>query len=518
MMNAAIRTIKSSSDIDKEPHSIEQSGTRGLTKASRLGALGLLGISSLLMTGCLVGPNYQRPKIDAPALYRQQRAAEQASFADLPWWQVFKEETLRSLIQTALANNYDLRVAVTRIEQARAVAAQARSQYFPMIDYQAQISGQQNAFTSLLSPGEFRSLGLGLITAAWELDLWGRIRRSNEAALADLLATEEARRGVTLSLVSDVAQAYIELLGLDRELEVAKSNQISFQRTLDIFTDRLRGGVASKLETDRAGGAEATVSASIPELERQIALKENQINVLLGNNPGAVPHTDKLLDNVIPPQIPVGLPSALLERRPDIMQAEQNVRAANAQIGVATANFFPQIGLTAFYGRVSVPLEDITKGSANAVSIAGTATGPIFQGGLLRARKRQAVAAWQENVLTYQQTTLNAFQEVANLLVSREKYEQIRTEQLRAEQVYLDAVDVATQRYVAGKASYYEVLEAQQQLYPVQVSLAQTETNRRTVVVQLYRSLGGGWNLPGANWTPPPGTIPTPAPAPKPQP
>jgi multidrug efflux system outer membrane protein len=261
--------------------------------------------------------------------------------------------------------------------------------------------------------------------------------------------------------------------------------------------------VASKLETSRAAAAEATTAANIPELERQIALTENQISVLLGSNPSDIKHTAKLLDEIVPPEIPAGLPSALLERRPDVLEAEQLMRSANAQVGVATANFFPQIGLTALLGRASSPLSSLSLGQSTVWSLAGNATGPIFQGGALTAQKRQSVAFWEQAKLQYEQTSLNAFSDVSNALISRQKYEATRIQQIQAVQFYQESVEVSLQRYTAGKASYYEVLEAQQQLFPAEISLAVTELNRRIVMVQLYRALGGGWNLKDPDWVGP---------------
>jgi outer membrane protein, multidrug efflux system len=494
--------------------------------ASRLRGTRLLLILLLLVVflpGCLVGPNYSRPKVNAPPAFRgAQGAAEQASFADLPWWEVFKDETLQGLIKTALVNNYDLRIAVTRIEQAQQVALEARAQFFPFFNYQGTIGGAKNPLGAIAAGGlgvTPKSQGAVLIavTAAWEADVWGKIRRMNEAAKAQYLATEEAKRGVMLSLVSGVAQAYFQLLGLDLQLEIARQNTANFADTLKLFTERLEGGVASKLQTSRAAGAEYTAAATIPELERQIALTENEINVLLGQNPAPVPHTAKLLEETLPPEVPAGLPSALLERRPDILTAEQQVRAANAEIGVAQANFFPQISLTAFLGRGSSPLSNFTSPNALVWNALANAAGPIYQGGLLRAQKRQAIAAWEQTALEYQQTALDAFQDVSNALISRQQYEATRVEQARAVQAYEEAVKVAFQRYNAGKASYYEVLEAQQLLFPAQSNLAQTELNQRLVIVQLYKALGGGWNLQDPQWMGPQApTSPTSPTAPKP--
>ena len=460
----------------------------------------------LLPLGCAVGPNYQRPRVSTPTEYRNgEAAAQQASIADLPWWEVFKDSRLRELVQTALANNYDLRIAVTRIEQSRQIAAQVRAQYFPFLNYGVTASDGKNEFVGGMVPngGQTRGAFAAAASVAWEADLWGRLRRENEAARAQYLATEQARRAVMLSLVSDVAQAYFELLDLDLQLDIAKQTTESFSQTVSLFAHRLEGGVASKLDTSRAEAAHATAAASIPELERQIALKENQISVLLGNNPSPIPHSAILLDQVVPPDIPSGLPSALLERRPDILAAEEQLRSANAQIGVATANFFPRIGLTALFGRASSPLDSLSSGQATVWSVAGNIAGPIFQGGALKAQKQQAVALWEQSKLQYAQTAQLAFQDVSNALVSRMKYEAIRAEQARAVEAYQESVKVSIQRYIAGKASYFEVLDAQLQLYPAENALAFTELNRRTVVVQLYKALGGGWNLKDPDWAGP---------------
>jgi len=481
-----------------------ENGTGEARFASQL--LALILALFLVASGCAVGPNYKRPTVNAPTEYRgAQVAAQQASFADMPWWEVFKDERLKELIQTALANNYDLRVAITRIEQSRQIAAQARAQYFPFINYSVSSSDGRNEFAGTVVPngGQTKGAFVAAASVAWEADVWGRLRRLNESARAQYLATEEARRGVMLTLVSDVAQAYFLLLGLELQLEIGKQTTISYGQTLNLFTQRLEGGVSSKLDTSRAAASLATAAATIPELEREIALAENQLSVLLGNNPGEIMHTAKLLDEIVPPEVPAGLPSALLERRPDVLQAEQLLRSANAQVGVAAANFFPQIGLTALLGRASSPLSALSSGQANVWSIAGNVAGPIFQGGALKAQKRQAVAFWEQSKLQYEQTALNAFQDVSDALISRQKYDAIREKQDEAVQASQEAVKISLQRFVAGKSSYYEVLEAQQQLFPAQIALAQTELNRRTVIVQLYKALGGGWNLQDPDWVGP---------------
>lgn len=459
--------------------------------------------ATLLLSGCALGPNYVRPKVNVPADFRgAEGAAQQASYADLPWWEVFKDEQLKSLIKTALANNYDLAIAVSRVEQAREIANVARSQYFPAVGYSVGASDGKNEFLGTVAPGLGTTKGAFLAagSVAWEADIWGHIRRLNEAALAQYLSTEEARRGVMLTLTSNVAQAYFQLLGLELQLEIAEETTAALTESLKLFTQRYEGGVSSKLDTASAEAALAAAAANIPQYELQIALTENQISVLLGSNPHSIIHTAKLLDEIVPPDIPVGLPSALLERRPDVLAAEQQVRAANAQVGVAITNFFPQLGLTALLGHASTPLSEITAGTASVWSVAANFTGPIYEGGALRAQKRQAVDAWQQTKLQYEQTALNAFTDVSNALISRQKFDAIRTEQARSVAAYQQAVAVSLQRYQAGKANYLEVLYEQVQLYPEQFALAQTELNRRLVVVQLYLALGGGWNLTDSDW------------------
>lgn len=460
----------------------------------------------LLLNGCVVGPNYQKPVVKTPAAIRGQGSAAPASLADIPWWEVFRDPTLRGLVQTAIANNNDLRMATQRLEQARQLRVIARSDYFPGIGYQVGLSDGKNewlgnpAGTSGVQRGVF-AVGIG---AAWEADVWGRIRRMNEAALANYLATEQGRRGVLLSLVSEVAQSYFELLGLDLRLEIARRNVGSFEESLRIFRERLDAGAASRLDSARAEAALAMTSAAIPEIERQIATLENEIQLLLASSPGPVARQSRLLEQTLPPDVPAGIPSALLERRPDVQGAEMAVRAANAQIGVATASYFPRIGLTTFLGRMSGPLGDLSLGRTNVWSVAEGTTGPIWEGRGLRAQKRQAVAAWEQTRIAYEQTALAAFRDVSNALITREKLESVRERQVEAVQALQLAVDLSTQRYVAGKSGYFEVLEAQQQLFPAEIALAQTEVERRLVIVRLYQALGGGWNVRDSDWNGPP--------------
>ena len=456
-----------------------------------------------LLAGCAVGPHYVRPTTTPPEMFRGHVGPQEAaSLADLPWWNVFQDPTLQQLLQEALASNYDLRLAVARVEQARAVAAVARGAFFPAIGYQSAIQRSHGGISSALGLNPDTSISthdlfVGLFSAIWELDIWGRIRRLNEAARAHFLATEEARRGVVLSLTSSVAQAYFELLELDAKLDIAKQNTASFQSTYDLFRRRLTEGVASTLQTSRAEGALGSAAATIPEFESQIAAKENELSILLGRNPGSIPRGTPLFVQPVVPTIPPGLPSALLERRPDLRQAEQQVVQANALVGVAEAAFFPQINLTGFAGGVNPGLS----GFSNVWSIAAGLTGPVFAGGRILENYRAHVAAWEQTKFQYAQAVITAFREVSSALTALEKLVQVEAQQTRAVQALEDAVKTANTRYLGGLSSYYEVLEAQQQLFPVQIKLAEVRANRLLTYVQLYKALGGGWNLTDAQWS-----------------
>jgi len=459
---------------------------------------------ALTLAGCAVGPNYKRPEVNAPVGFRDAPdSISTNSFADLPWWGVFKDPALQELIQIALTNNYDLQITLARVDQARAEQMQARSELLPQAGYGGEASRGRNSFLELPTANGGRTMngfvgGLGVL---WEIDLWGRVRRMNEAARANYMASQEGRREVMISLVSKVAQAYFELLELDDQLEIATRTRDSYQRTYKLFDDQHAAGLASNLELSRAKLALASVSANIPDIERQIALKENEINILLGRNPGPVPRTSTLLSQELPVEIPAGLPSSLLERRPDVRMAEQKVREANAEIGVAVGDFLPRIGLTAFYGGVSSELHNLTSSDANMWSAAAGAAGPLFTGGRLKGRYREAKAGWEEAKLQYQNTALGAFREVSDALISHRRFDEERVEQAEAVEAGRQAVRVATDRYKEGKASYYEVLEAQQQLFPAENVLSHVEVERRIAIVQLYKSLGGGWTLKDEQWS-----------------
>jgi len=457
--------------------------------------MGLPLVALAVFAGCAVGPNYKRPVVNAPAQFRFAENMDTNSMADLPWWQVFQDPTLQGLIREALTNNYDLQQAVARVEQARYQAAAANSAFFPQINYSGNIGRGKNTLynsPAALNGNTASSVLVGLNTV-WEIDFWGRIRRSSEAARAQYLATDQARRSLTISLMSQVAITYFQLLDLDQELEIERSATNAYAGSYQIFNDRLTNGVASKLETDRAAAALANAEASIPGLELQIAVTEDQLNVLLGRNPGPVSR-QKISEQILPaPEIPAGLPSDLIRRRPDVLAAEQSLVAANANIGVNLANFFPQIGLTTLLGRASPELSEFTAGSGNILNLGGTMTGPVFQGGQLRAQYKAAKAKFDESKAAYQQSVLTAFQEVSDALIARQKFAEVSVFDRQAVVALTSSVELATQRYLNGKSSYYEVLQAQQELYPTERAEVQNQASELIAVVQLYKALGGGW-------------------------
>jgi outer membrane protein, multidrug efflux system len=461
-------------------------------------------VATAVLAGCAIGPDYKRPAVIEPQTFRGQATAEAASLADAAWWEVFQDPILKELIREALRNNYDVRIAAARVQEARAGFVATRSDLFPSLDYGG-AAGRSNASPGLLgTPGRqapttsnFYSLTLAM---SWELDVWGRIRRSTEAARATLLATEDFQRGVWLTLVSDLAQAYFELLALDVQLQIAHNSTDAYQRTYDLFLDRFQLGVASKLETARAEGALGGAQATIPQLESNIVAKENQIAILLGKSPTPILRGTPMYDQPVVPVVPAGLPSTLLTRRPDLRQAEQQLVSANARIGVAKAEFFPKFSLTPLIGTASPEFSALTSGSATIWAVAGTLTGPLFNAGRTLGNYRATVAQWEQAKLLYEQAALTALREVSDALTALGKLSEAEIGQDRSVKALADAVDRATDRYRQGLANYFEVLEAQQQLYPAQSTLAQIRRDRLLSHVRLYRALGGGWSLTDAQW------------------
>jgi multidrug efflux system outer membrane protein len=461
-------------------------------------------LAVLALAGCAVGPSYKRPDTSTPQAYRDQSAAGAASLADLAWWDVYKDPRLNDLIRAALADGFDARIAEARVEQARSVAAQVHGQLFPAIGYAGAADRGRNTLLGNANPegGGVTSDGFdGYLGAAWEFDLWGRVRRLDEAARAQYLGSEEGRRGVLLTLVSDVASSYYQLLELDEELAIAHQATDAFGESLKLFNRQLEGGVVSRLDTASAEAAMENSAARIPYLEMEVSMQENRICVLLGRPPGPVARGARLSDGALPPDVPAGLPSDLLERRPDIREAEFAAKAANANIGVTIGGFLPKIGLSAILGGVSSQLDQITSRGAALWSVGANVSGPLFQGGGLHGQYEQAKAEWDEARLRYQQTALSAFADVASALTTRQRLAEVRERQEKAVAAYAEAVKLSTERYSAGKASYFEVIQSQLLLYPAEVALAQTKRDQFTAVIQLYKALGGGWNTPAAGWS-----------------
>ena len=467
-------------------------------RRAEVGRLAFVVLSLGLLEGCLVGPDYRRPQVEATAQFRDQARAEAASLADQPWWEVFGDPVLKDLVALALEHNFDAREASWRVEEYRARAGVEGADYYPAFTPSAGV--ERGRLSTYQYGGGITGNELMVqVNLAWELDLWGRLRRLNEAAKAQYLGTQDARRGVFLATAAQVAQAYFELRDLDARLEIARATTQAFQGTFELFDRRFTGGAASALETARAGAARASAAAFIPDLERQIQAKENLLSFLVGRNPGPIPRGGALQDQPLPPAIPAGLPSALLERRPDLRAAEQQLVAANAMVGVAQANYFPVLSLTGYAGGLS-PRASSLFGAGRQWVIGTALNGPVLQGARLKDQKAVAVAQWEQAKTRYEAAVTGAFGEVSSLLVAYQKLQEVEAQQDAAVTAYQEAVRLATLRYTAGLSSYMEVLEAQQQLFPAENSLAQVRRSRLVSLVQLYKALGGGWNVQDPAW------------------
>ena len=418
--------------------------------------------------------------------------------ADQAWWEIFHDDVLQSLIDEALRSSYDLRLAAWRVQEARANAGIARSELFPEIQAHGDWSRSRGSrFVDPLSrPENLYDVGAGL---SWEADLWGRIRRSSEAARAQYLATVEARRGVMLSLVSEITSSYFGLRELDLRLDIAKRTAGSLRETHELFARRFEAGRASALETASAEASLASTSADIPDLERQIAAQENRLSLLLGRNPGPIPRGAALDEQPLPPEVPAGLPSDLLERRPDILEAEQTLIAANAEVGVTVANFLPTISLTGAFGGVAPQVSELF-GAGRTWSLGGGLLSPLFQGRRLRNQHRAALARWEQAKVRYEQRVTNAFSEAATALVAYQKLAEAERQRARSVAADRDAVRLSNERYRGGLSDYLEVLQAQQQQLTAENSLAGVRYDRIASMVQLYKALGGGWKLSDQEW------------------
>ncbi|MGB8525059.1 MAG: efflux transporter outer membrane subunit [Candidatus Acidiferrales bacterium] len=449
-----------------------------------------------LVGGCAVGPNYHRPDVPTPSAYRDlsdnsQVPAQAASFADLPWWQVFQDPQLQDLIRTALKQNYDLQIATERINAARAQVAITRSSLFPQVSGNADFVGGKSQFFPLKA----NLLELAA-DVSFQLDLFGQLRRATEAARAQLLATEYGQRTVTLTLVSDVASAYFSLLQLDLELQITKDTVETQEGSVKLTSLRLDHGVATKLDVLQAQQVLDTANAQLPDLERQIGQEEDAINILLGNYPGPVKRGLKLPEQFIPPEVPAGLPSSLLARRPDIRQAEQLLVAANAQIGVAKAAFFPQISLTGSGGGAFGRSSSFSSlmGSQTAIwSYGASVSQPIFTGGALTGGLHLAESQHEQALTAYKQAIQRAFGDVSDALIGYQELREVRVQQQQVVADLAESVRLSVMRYRGGTTTYLEVLDGQRSLFSAELTLAQARGNEYQSLVQLYRALGGGW-------------------------
>ncbi len=457
-------------------------------------ALGVAAAS--VLTGCMMGPNYARPQMPTPAQYRFAEGAQAESMADAMWFQIFDDPSLQTLIREGIANNLDLRVAVARVEEARARAGIPTTFLYPQVDGIASYSVRQASTASKdggVQEDTTHQSGQYGFQLSWEIDLFGRIRREREAAVAVALATEQGRRGVIVTLVGDLASNYFLLRELDVQLAIARRTLELNDETVAYFRNRLDGGVSNRLELDRIVANRSQTAAAIPSIEQQIAIVEHAISMLLGRPPGPITRTPVGPEGVAAPPIPPGLPASLLERRPDVLQAEQFLVAANADIGVAKAMFYPTISLTGFLGGLS---GDLTKFLGGEGAVWGLTPGlmqPIFQAGRLRRNAEAVQAAFNAAVAEYQKAALNSYREVANSLVTIQKLAEVRVQQQEGVTALTDASDLARSRYDSGLASYIEILTADQDLFEQQLQLAQTMGSELRARAELYRTLGGGW-------------------------
>ena len=473
----------------------------------------MLAIASTI--GCAVGPNYKRPSVDVPVTYRgatsdspssnatgaqaqavkdDQSSSQQVarSLGDEKWWDVFQDRELQNLIRTALKNNYDVRIAATRVLQAQAQLGITRANQLPTLSGGGNITSQQSP---KLGPIPSYELTQGQVTAsaAWDLDFWGKYRRATEAARANLLGNEWAQKEVMATLVANLATSYFQLRQLDLELEISQRTLNSRQNSLQLTQTLEQHGISSLLDVRQSEQLVYTAATEVPDLEREVAQQENAISILLGNNPGDVPRGLRLTEQPHSPEVPAGLPSALLERRPDVRAAEQSLVAANAQIGVARAAYFPDIALTATAGYESPALTSLFTGPAGIWTMAASLTQPIFQGGRLKNNVRLAQSERDQTVLTYQQTIQGAFRDVSNALVAYRKNQELRVQQEHLYESAQDAAHLSEVRFKAGTTDYLEVLTNETNSFSAELGLAQAQGNELIALVQLYQALGGGW-------------------------
>jgi outer membrane protein, multidrug efflux system len=450
---------------------------------------------TLGVTGCTLGPDYVRPDIDSPNAWRLEYPAA-AEVANTQWWEQFGDPVLNELVQTALRENLDVRIAAARVDQFIGVLQSTRSQLYPQLGYGADASRAQASRLGQppLPPGadSYFSLYQASLGAAWQVDLFGRVQRLSEASQARVYASEQARRGVVLSLVSSVTSSYIALRALDRQLEIAQQTADNFKSTERIFDLRFKAGIVAKTEVMQITSQARQAEAAIPAFEQAIAAQENLISILLGRNPGPIAR-GKTLDELVAPQIPEGLPSALLQRRPDILQAEQNLVAANANVGATRALYYPDISLTGALGTVSTAFSDLFTDPATAMLLSGSVTGPIFTFGGIKGQVASAEALDRQAELFYRQTILNAFRETNDALTgSQKKVAEVALQQQRVEALR-EFARLAKLRFDKGVAGYLDVLVAENELFAAELSSVRLLAERQVQVVNVYQAMGGGW-------------------------
>jgi len=489
------------------------------------------------LSGCLVGPDYKRPQTPQAESWRVAPSTSE-SMANLPWWELLKDETLQQLVRTALLENLDLQIASANIDEYQALLTIAKFDLIPSFNYSGHAFGFRNTNTTAFAiPGggalptggekngltlNHEAIGAGV---KWELDLWGRIRRSIEAARAQLLSKVENQRVVILSLVSGVAESYFDLRALDMQVDITKRTLKAWDESVRLSKLRYQQGDVPKLDLDRFTAERASAAAQLADLERQVVQRENQLNVLLGHRPSAVPRGRSLVEQPLPPDVPAGLPSALLQRRPDIMKAEQDLMAASANIGVAQATRFPQLALTGQVGGAHLSISDTSSKLFATFSGAASLTGPIFNASALGYQVKAAEAQGNLAIAQYQKAILQAFQEVEDALIAVQKTKEQRVAQEQQVEALQSAYRLADLRYQGGRASYLDVLTVQRALFDAELALAGTRRNQLVSVVQLYKALGGGWQTevkptqtgssPAADGAPPSAPSSPAAPAPR---
>jgi NodT family efflux transporter outer membrane factor (OMF) lipoprotein len=466
-------------------------------------SLALLILALACALACTVGPNYQRPPVSVPSTFRAPEPlppSQAASLADLKWFDLFKDEKLQELIRAALEHNYDLRDAVARVEQARANLGVTRSNQFPNFGATGDVAINRlsrNGATALppeILPSQNRDFGTAALQLlSFEVDIWGRLRRATEAARANLLGAEENRKAVVTTLVGDVATAYFTLRELDYTLEISQRTLETRKQSLELTKNRQTGGVATRLDLRQAEQLVYTASQTIPGIEQQMEQTENQINLLLGQNPGGVARGRSLTAQDLPPEVPAGLPSALLERRPDIRASEQTLIAANANIGVARAAYFPELSLSGLLGGQSTQLANLFGGPSSVWNLTPQLTQPIFTAGRLKNGVKLAEAEQQNALVEYEKTIQTAFSEVSNALIAHRRVRESREQQEALVTALEDRLRLAYIRYRGGVDTQLDALDADRDLFQAQLDLAQLRLEELLTVVQLYKALGGGW-------------------------